>query len=140
MKALASHSKGRRWAAIVFARALLGVSPAFAQGNVMTVRLADQPGAEVDYGAVWVAEGLGFYEKEGIRIERKTYANGPAALLDMPSGSVDAVMAAIAPGEFRWLRGGDQPRPLLPRPTRHPHPRLRRRQPGGVVRGEFRGI
>jgi NitT/TauT family transport system substrate-binding protein len=88
--------------------ACFGMSAALGQGKAMTtVRLGDQPGAEVDYAAVWVAEGLGYYEQEGIRIDRKTYANGPAALLDMPSGSVDAVMAAIAPFMQFVARGGD---------------------------------
>lgn len=96
-----------RIAVVVVATACLGVVPAYGQGSMTTVRLADQPGAEVDYAAVWVAEGLGYYEKEGIRIERKTYANGPAALLDMPSGSVDAVMAAIAPFMQFVARGGE---------------------------------
>lgn len=61
------------------------------------VRLADQPAAEVDYAAVWVAEMLGYYEKEGIKIDRRTYPNGPAALLDFPSGNIDAVMAGLSP-------------------------------------------
>ena len=43
-------------------------------------------------------------------------------------------------GEFRRLRGGDQPRPLLPRPPRHPHPRVRGRRAGRMVRGQFRGV
>lgn len=113
MEELAMNGLGRqargwaRAAAIVVAAGTFGVSSAFAQGAPTTVRLADQPGAEVDYAAVWVAEGLGYYEKEGIRIDRKTYANGPAALLDMPSGSVDAVMAAIAPFMQFVARGGD---------------------------------
>ncbi|HZZ95267.1 MAG TPA: ABC transporter substrate-binding protein [Usitatibacter sp.] len=79
-----------------------------AQDKPMTVvKLGDQAGAEVDYAAVWVAESQGYYADEGIKIDRKTYANGPAALLDMPSGSVDAVMAAIAPFMQYVARGGD---------------------------------
>lgn len=108
MRALGKHwTWWGRMAAIVAATAWFGMASAYGQGSMATVRLADQPGAEVDYGAVWVAEGLGYYEKEGIKIERKTYANGPAALLDMPSGSVDAVMAAIAPFMQFVARGGD---------------------------------
>jgi NitT/TauT family transport system substrate-binding protein len=96
-----------RIAAVASVIAWFGMSVAFGQAKLTTVRLGDQPGAEVDYAAVWIAEGLGYYEQEGIRIERKTYANGPAALLDMPSGSVDAVMAAIVPFMQFVARGGD---------------------------------
>lgn len=73
--------------------------------NVDTLRLADQPGAEVDYAAVWVAEALGYYQQERIRIDRRTYPNGPAALLDLPSGNVDAVMAGLAP-IMQFIAGG----------------------------------
>jgi NitT/TauT family transport system substrate-binding protein len=72
-----------------------------------TVRLADQPGAEVDYAAVWVAEALGYFKDEAITIERHTYANGPAAMLDFPNGSIDAVMAAIVPFMQYAARGGE---------------------------------
>ena len=93
---------------VVVAMACIGAPNAFCQEKAMTtVRLGDQPGAEVDYAAVWVAEGLGYYAQEGIRIDRKTYANGPAALLDMPSDSVDAVLAAIVPFMEFVARGGD---------------------------------
>jgi NitT/TauT family transport system substrate-binding protein len=69
------------------------------------VRLADQSGSEVDYAAVWVAELNGEYEKEGIKIDLKTYANGPSALLDI--NNLDAVMAAIVPFMQYVSRGGD---------------------------------
>ena len=81
---------------------------AFAAGPATkTVRLADQPGAEVDYAAVWIAEGLGYLEQEGIKIDRRSYANGPAAMLDFPNGSIDAVMAAIVPFMQFAARGGE---------------------------------
>ena len=44
------------------------------------------------------------------------------------------------PRGLRRLRGGDQPRPVVPRPHRHPHPRLRGRQPGAVVRGQLHRV
>ncbi len=78
--------------------------PAMAQ-DLKTVRLADQNGSEVDYAAVWVAELNGYYKDEGIKIERKTYANGPSALLDL--NNLDAVMAAIVPFMQYAARGGD---------------------------------
>ena len=82
----------------------LGARSAAAQA-VKTVRLADQNGSEVDYAAVWVAELNGYYKDEGIQIERKTYANGPSALLDI--NNLDAVMAAIVPFMQYAARGGD---------------------------------
>ena len=77
---------------------------ATAQGGKV-VRLADQNGSEVDYAAIWVAELNGYYEQEGIKIERKTYPNGPSALLDI--ANLDAVMAAIVPFMQFAARGGD---------------------------------
>ena len=86
-----------------------GILPArvLAAPAVKTVRLADQPGAEVDYAAVWIAEGLGYFEEEGIKIDRRSYANGPAAMLDFPNQSIDAVMAAIVPFMQFAARGGE---------------------------------
>ena len=78
--------------------------PAIAQGAKI-VRLADQNGSEVDYAAVWVAELNGYYEQEGIKIDRKTYPNGPSALLDI--NNLDAVLAAIVPFMQFVARGGD---------------------------------
>jgi NitT/TauT family transport system substrate-binding protein len=93
-------------AATIGAKGLLSAAPAIAQGKAMkTVRLADQNGSEVDYAAVWIAELNGYLEEEGIKIERKTYANGPAALLDF--NNLDAVMAAIVPFMQFVARGGD---------------------------------
>ena len=92
---------------LLAALALVSAPAAFAQqaAKIDTVRLADQPGAEVDYAAVWVAELLGYFEKERIKIDRRTYANGPAAMLDF--ASLDAVMAAIVPFMQYSARGGE---------------------------------
>jgi NitT/TauT family transport system substrate-binding protein len=79
-------------------------APASAQAP-KTVRLGDQNGSEVDYAAVWVAELNGYYQQEGIRIDRKTYPNGPSALLDI--NNLDAVLAAIVPFMQFVARGGD---------------------------------
>src|SRR6516165_4288823 len=38
------------------------------------------------------------------------------------------------------MRGGDQPRPVVSRPDRHPHPGLRGREPGLLLRGELPGL
>ena len=103
----------RGYAAIVLrtAAAFLALTVsgfAHAQARTPTVvRLADQPAAEVCYAAVWVAEMLGYYEQEGIRIDRRTYPNGPAALLDFPSGNIDAVMAGLSP-IMQFAAGGGQ--------------------------------
>ena len=91
-------------AAAMLPTVIAGTNPVRAQ-STKTVRLADQTGSEIDYAAVWVAELNGYYEREGIKIDRKTYANGPSALLDI--GSLDAVMAAIVPFMQYVARGGD---------------------------------
>ena len=91
-----------KWKCAILSRALAALAALALIGAAQAqqksvVRLADQPGAEVDYAAVWVAELLGYFEKERIQIDRRTYANGPAALLELPSGNVDAVMAGLSP-------------------------------------------
>ncbi len=80
------------------------VTPAAAQ-NLTTVRFGDQTGSEVDYAAIWAADMNGYYKDEGIQLERKTYANGPAALLDL--NNLDAVTAAIVPYMLFAARGGE---------------------------------
>ncbi len=103
----------RGYAAIVLrtAAAFLALTVSgFALGQARTpavVRLADQPAAEVCYAAVWVAEALGYFDQEGIKIDRRTYPNGPAALLDFPSGNIDAVMAGLSP-IMQFAAGGGQ--------------------------------
>ena len=94
-----------RTAAVVAVFACIGIVQA--QPKPAVVRLADQPAAEVCYAAVWVAEVLGYFEKEGIKIDRRTYPNGPAALLDFPSGNLDAVMAGLSP-IMQFAAGGGQ--------------------------------
>ena len=103
------QSRFVRRAALALALAL-GISalPALAQtAPLQTIRLADQPSAEVSYAVVWAAEALGYFAAEGIKIERKTYANGPAGLLEFANGNLDAQMAAIAPFMQFAARGGD---------------------------------
>jgi NitT/TauT family transport system substrate-binding protein len=78
-------------------------APGMAQ-KMTTVRFGDQIGSEADYAPVWVAELNGYYKDEGIALERKTYANGPSALLDLQN--LDAVTAAIVPYMQFAARGG----------------------------------
>lgn len=98
--------------AVALASILAGLTlgaptPAAAQAKKMeVVKLADETGSEVDYAAVWVADALGYYTDEGIKIERRTYANGPAGLLDFANQSIDAEMAAIVPFMEFAARGG----------------------------------
>ncbi len=51
-----------------------------------------------------------------------------------------AARARGGAARVRRLRRGDQPRPLVPRPHRDPHPRLRGRLEGGLVRGQLPGL
>ena len=64
-------------------------------------------------------------------------------LLDEPTNDLDVDTLAGArrgAGGFRRLRRDHQPRPLVPRPHRHPHARLRGRQPRRMVRGQLPGL
>lgn len=103
------YLKAAALAAAVSAAALIPPAQAQAPAGkpLQVIRLADQPAAEVSYAVVWVADALGYFAEEGIRIERKTYANGPAGLLEFANGSVDAAMAAIAPFMQFAAQGGD---------------------------------
>jgi sulfonate transport system substrate-binding protein len=80
------------------------LSPVLAQ-SLTTVRFGDQTGSEVDYAAVWVADLNGYYKEAGIQLERKTYANGPATLLDL--NNLDATTAAIVPYMLFAARAGE---------------------------------
>ena len=51
-----------------------------------------------------------------------------------------AARARGGAARVRRLRRGDLPRPLVPRPDRHPRARLRGRLRGGLVRGQLRGL
>ena len=51
-----------------------------------------------------------------------------------------AAGAGRSAGQLRRLRRGHQPRPLVPRPHRHAHPRLRGRQQDRLVRGQLSGL
>jgi NitT/TauT family transport system substrate-binding protein len=84
--------------------AVAASAPSAAQ-NLTTVRFGDQIGSEADYAPVWVAEANGYFKDVGIKIERKTYANGPSALLDLKN--LDAVTAAIVPYMQFAARGGE---------------------------------
>jgi ATP-binding cassette ChvD family protein len=48
--------------------------------------------------------------------------------------------AGRSAAQLRRLRRGHQSRSLVPRPHRDAHPRVRRRQPDGVVRGQLPGL
>ncbi len=61
------------------------------------VRVGDQPSAQLVYGAFWVAEAKGYFHRNGIKIERHTYANGPQADLDLAKDHIDMAMAALLP-------------------------------------------
>jgi NitT/TauT family transport system substrate-binding protein len=71
------------------------------------ISVADQVGSEVDYAAFWIALGKGYFDEEGIEIDRKTYANGPEAMLHFANGEVDAVMGGLAPFMQSAAQGQD---------------------------------
>lgn len=87
---------------------LVGSPDAGAQGAAtVTVRFADQIGSEADYANVWVADALGYYANEGIKIDRKTFANGPEGLLHFANGEIDMMVGGLAPFMQAAARGQD---------------------------------
>ena len=71
-------------------------------------------------------------------------SGGNVLLLDEPTNDLDVDNHAGA-GRPRSPNSPAPPmvissRPLVPRPHLHPHPRLRRRGPRGMVRGQLRGL
>ena len=80
-------------------------------------------------------------ERNRVHLAKMLKTGANVILLDEPTNDLDVdTLRALEEAllEFPGLRRGDQPRPLVPRPHRHAHPRLRRRQPGGLVRGQLR--
>ena len=72
-------------------------------------------------------------ERNRVHLAKLLKRGGNVLLLDEPTNDLDVdTLRALEEAllELRRLRGRHQPRPLVPRPHRHPHPRLRGRQPG----------
>lgn len=83
---------------IALAFSTLLALPLLAQTNApVTVRFADQIGSEADYANIWVADALGYYAQEGVKIQRLTFANGPEGLLHFANGEVDMMVGGLAP-------------------------------------------
>ena len=82
-------------------------------------------------------------ERNRVHLARILKEEANVLLLDEPTNDLDVnTMRALEEGarELRGLRRRDQPRPLVPGPHRHAHPRLRRRQQGGLLRRELFGV
>ena len=108
-------------AAVVASGLALGAAPALAQGKALTtIRLGDEIGSEADYANIWVADALGYYAKEGIKIERHTYNNGPEGLLHFANGEIDMIAAGLAP--FMQMAARGQPFKMIMSVTKYNAP------------------
>ena len=82
-------------------------------------------------------------ERNRVHLAKMLRTGGNVLLLDEPTNDLDVdTLRALEDGArgVPRLRRGHQPRPLVPRPHRHPRPRLRGRQPGAVVRGQLQRV
>jgi NitT/TauT family transport system substrate-binding protein len=107
MKNIASATRSCLVWAFAFAL-VFAVSLAAGQGKpLVSVRFADQIGSEADYANVWVADALGYFAEEGIKIDRKTFSNGPEGLLHLANGEIDMMVGGLAPFMQAAARGQD---------------------------------
>ena len=82
-------------------------------------------------------------ERNRVHLAKVLKSGGNVLLLDEPTNDLDVdTLRALEEAllELRRLRRGHQPRPLVPRPHRHPHPRLRGRLAGALVRGQLQRL
>ena len=82
-------------------------------------------------------------ERNRVHLAKLLAGGGNLLLLDEPTNDLDVdTLRALEEALVDWsrLRHGHVARPLVPRPHRHPHPGLRGRQPGALVRGQLPGV
>ena len=85
-------------------------------------------------------------ERNRVHLAKLLQSGGNVLLLDEPTNDLDVdTLRALEAGleVVPRLRRRHQPRPLVPRPDRDPHPRVRGRQPGPLLPGQrqrLRGV
>lgn len=76
-----------------------------AEGEKTTVRVGTQAGAQLVYGAYYVADVNGYFAEEGIENEFLSFDSGPLALTSLASGEQEATMAAWLPNVQAFAQG-----------------------------------
>ena len=82
-------------------------------------------------------------ERGRLHLAKLLAGGGNVLLLDEPSNDLDVETLRALEDALLEFAGSVMviiARPLVPRPHRHPHPRVRGRQPGALLRGQLPGV
>jgi ABC-type nitrate/sulfonate/bicarbonate transport system substrate-binding protein len=75
--------------------------------SAATITVGDITGAELAYAPFHIALQKGFFEEEGLKIERRIFTNGPNMMMSVTNGELDVAMAGSTPILQAAAQGAD---------------------------------
>lgn len=67
------------------------------KSQTIEINVGDITGGEVPYAQFHIAMEKGYFEEEGIKVNKKIFASGPNMMLSLANGEIDVAMAGSAP-------------------------------------------